>query len=216
MNAIRAPISLSFSSGGAGWAEARMLIGEENFVFPISYLCGGINELLDCVYYLYPCWGHDDYNSEVMEYGEADIPGIFDGKETLMHWTQIPWKTSLMWNGEFDFVCWSFERPINIDKEFDVAITLEVHQEKKGTYNYTIRYKDLCYAVSKAVTDFIVEYGILGGFESAWMKDINLRHLLKIKEIALDESITVTFGAGDDHKVISSIEEEIKLLVKPM
>jgi len=32
----------------------------------------------------------------------------------------------------------------------------------------------------------------------------------------IDESIAVTYGAGNDHKVISSIEEEIKLLVKPM
>jgi len=32
----------------------------------------------------------------------------------------------------------------------------------------------------------------------------------------IDESIAVTFGSRDDHKVISSIEEEIKLLVKPM
>ena len=48
------------------------------------------------------------------------------------------------------------------------------------------------------------------------MKDINLRHFLKIKEIALDESIPVTVGAGDNHKVVSSVEEEIKLLVKTM
>ena len=74
----------------------------------------------------------------------------------------------------------------------------------------------MCYAVSKAITDFIIEYGIIGSFESTWMKDINLRHFLKIKEIALDESIPVTVGAGDNHKVVSSVEEEIKLLVKTM
>lgn len=214
--ATNCPISLCFSSNGAGWAKARLHIGDNDFVFSISYLWPGINELLDCVYYLYPNWGYDDYNLDAMEYGEADLPGVFDGKEMIMHWEQIPWKTTLDWDGEGECVRWSFERPLNIDDDFDVAITLDVHQGEEGKYNYIIRYRDLCYAVSKAITDFIAEYGIIGSFESTWMKDINLRHLLNIKGIALDEAITKNVGAGNHGGVVSSLEEEIKLLLKPM
>ena len=217
MSTASCPISLTFSSTGAGWADAKLCIGEDAFTFSISYLWPGINELLDRVYYLYPKWWHDDYNLDVMEYGEADLPTIIDGKEMIIHWEEIPWKTTpLEWSGEPDSVRWEMERPVNINKDFDVAITLDVWQEKERKYSYTVRYKDLCYAVSKAITDFIAEYGIIGSFESTWMKDMNLRHLLRIKGIALDEAVKVNVGTKNDWKVTSSLKEEIKLLLRPM
>lgn len=215
-NATSRPMSLSFSSSGAGWAKAKIHIRKNVFNFSISYLWPGINELFACVYYLYPNWRYDDYNLDAMEYGEADLPGIFDGKEMIMHWEQIPWKTTLDWDGEGECVRWSFERPLNINDDFDVDITLDVHQEEEGKHSYTIRYKDLCYAVSKAISDFIVEYGIIGSFESTWMRDINLRHLLKIKGIALDMPIKNTYDSKDSYTIHTSIEEELKLLLKPM
>ncbi len=216
MSAASCPISLSFSSSGAGWAKAKLLIGEDAFEFSISYLGNDINDLLDRVYYLYPNWGHDDANWKILEYGEADLPTVFDGKEKIIHWEEIPWKTSLYWDGEGESVRWGFERPVNLDDDFDVDISLDVYQNEEKKYQYSIRYKDLCYAVSKAITDFIAEYGIVGSFDSSWMKDINLRHLLKIKAIALDEAIKENGDTGEKWKVTSSLDEEIKLLLQPM
>ncbi len=216
MNTISCPMSLAFSSSGAGWAEAKLRIGKDAFDFSISYLWAGINELLDRVYYLYPNWGHDDADWNIMEYGEADLPTVFDGKEMIIHWEEIPWKTSLDWDGEGESVRWDFERPVNLDDDFDVVITLAAYKNEERKYKYSIRYKDLCYAVSKAITDFIAEYGIIGYHESTWMKDINLRHFLKIKGIALDEAITENAGYEERWKVTSSLEAEIKLLLKPM
>lgn len=210
------PMSLSFSSNGAGWAKAKLCIEEDTFDFAISYLWPGINELLDCVYYLYPNWRYDNYNLKVMEYSEADIPSNGGEKKTTIHWEQIPWKTSVMWNSEPDFVEWRLERSVNLDDDFDVSVTLDVHQEKNRQYGYIIRYKDLCYAVAKAITNFVAEYGIIGSFESSWMKDINLRHLLKIKGIAMGEAVTENVGAGDNWKITTTLDEEIQLLLKPM
>ena len=209
-------MSLSFSSSGAGWAKAKLLIGEDAFTFSISYLWDDINDLLDRVYYLYPNWGHDDANWNIMEYGESDITSMEDGEETTRHWEEIPWKTTLDWDGEGESVRWTFERPVNLDADFDVSISLDIFQNEEGKYSYTIRYKDLCYAVSKAITDFIAEYGIIGSFESSWMKDINLRHLLRIKGIALNDAVAESVGTGDNWEVTTPLEEEIKLLLKPM
>ncbi len=210
------PMSLSFSSSGAGWAKAKLLIGEDAFDFLISYLWDDISDLLDRVYYLYPNWRHDEVNLNKMEYGEADITSVVDGEEGTRHWVDIPWKTSLFWDGEGESVRWDFERPVNLDDDFDVVISLDVFQNEARKYKYSIRYKDLCYAVSKAITDFSAEYGIVGSFESSWMKDINLRHLLRIKAIALDEAIAENVDTEEKWKVTSSLDEEIKLLLKPM
>ncbi len=211
------PISLSFSARGAGWANARLHIGDDDFVFSISYIGAGINALIERIYYLSPMLGQDDYNLDVMEYGEADITSVISGEEATRHWEQIPWKTTTMiWDGELSFVRLEFERPINLDPDFDVLITLDVHQDVDCKFNYTVRYRDLCYAVAKAITDLIVEYGIIGVYESTWMTDINLRRFLKIKEISLDLPIKKAYDSEDNDVVHTSIEEELKLLLKPM
>ncbi len=215
--ATNRPMSLSFSARGAGWAKARLHIGDDDFVFSISYIGAGINDLIERVYYLSPQLGHDDYDYNVMEYEDAEITSVVNGEEATRHWIDIPWKTMpLVWDGEPDTVCWILERPVNLDSDFDVSITLDVHQDVDGEFNYTVRYRDLCYAVAKAITDLIAEYGLIGVYESTWMTDINLRHFLKIKEIALDLQIKKAHDSEDTDVVHTSLEEELKLLLKPM
>lgn len=48
------------------------------------------------------------------------------------------------------------------------------------------------------------------------MEDINLRQFLRIKEIALDSPIRETSDSEDAYAVHTSVEEELKLLLKPM
>ena len=217
MDTARVPISLAFSARGAGWAEARLHIGDDDFVFSISYIGDGINEFVKRVYYLFPKWRHDDYDYNIMEYGDAEITSVVNGEEATRHWEDIPWKTTpLVWDGEPDTVCWEFERPVNLDPDFDVSITLDVHQDRDCKNNYTVRYRDLCYATAKAITDLLTECGIIGFYESTWMEDINLRQFLRIKEIALDSPIRETSDSKYDYAVHTSIEEELKLLLKPM
>lgn len=215
LDTVNCPISITFSSIGAGWAKARLHIGNDDFVFPISYLEDGIDALIERIYYLSSMLGHDDYNSDLMEYGEAEITSVIDGEEATRHWIEIPWKTTTMvWDGEPLFVRLEFERPLNHDSNFDVLITLDVYQEEHSKYNYTVRYRDLCYAAAKAITDLITEYGLIGVYESTWMPDINLRHFLTIKEIALDMPLKKAYDS--EYAVHTSIEDELKLLLKPM
>ena len=74
----------------------------------------------------------------------------------------------------------------------------------------------MCYATAKAITGLIAEYGLIGVYESTWMADINLRRFLKIKEIALDLPIKKAYDSEDTDAVHTSLEEELKLLLKPM
>ena len=215
--ATKRPMSLSFSARGAGWAKARLHIGDDDFVFSISYIWGGINDFVKRVYYLSPKLGYDAYDSRVMEYEDAEIPSVLDGEDATRYWEDIPWRTTpLEWNSEPDFVRLVFERPINLDSDFGVSITLDVHRDENCQYSYTVRYRDLCYATAKAVTDLITECGIIGFYESTWMEDINLRQFLKIKEIALDMPIKKDRDSEDADAVHTSLEEEFKLLLKPM
>ena len=217
MDTARVPISLAFSARGAGWAEARWHIGDDDFVFSISDIGAGINEFVKRVYYLFPKWRHDDYDYKVMEYEDVEITSVVNGEEATRYWEDIPWKTTpLVWDGEPDTVCWEFERPLNLDPDFDVSITLDVHQDVDSKYNYTVRYRDLCYATAKAITDLFAECGIIGFYESTWMEDINLRQFLRIKEIALDSPIKENSVSEDDYAVHTSVEEELKMLLKPM
>ncbi len=217
MSTASCPLSLAFATTGAGWAEAKILIGADTFDFSISYLGHGIGDLIERIYYLSTDLGYDDYNLAAMEYGEADITSVLDGEEATRHWEQIPWKTTpVVWEGEPDFVRLIFERKVNLDPDFDVSVTLDVHQQENRKYEYTVRYRDLCYATAKAVTALLIEYGIVGFYESAWMPDINLRHFLKIKEIALNEPIKTCYDSKEPYMVHSSLEEELGLLLKPM
>ncbi|MCR5767256.1 MAG: hypothetical protein K6G45_02050, partial [Lachnospiraceae bacterium] len=158
-----------------------------------------------------------DYDYNVMEYEDAEITSVVNGEEKTRQWIDIPWKTTpLVWDGEPDTVCWEFERPVNLDSDFEVSITLDVHQNEDCKYNYTVRYRDLCYATAKAVTDLIIECGVIGFYETTWMEDINLRQFLTIKAIALDVPIKKAYNSEGAYSVHTSIEDELKLLLKPM
>ncbi len=219
MSNTNCPVSMEIIPGGVGWADVKVNIFEVSFTFVISYIGDSISDLVERVYYLYPIFDHDDYDYRIMEYYEEVEAGeIIDGEEIGPEWENIPWRTELLWDGEGSSVKWTFERPKTIKADCDLTLTLEVSQEEESIHHYTVRYKDFCYALAKAVTEVFVRYGIVGYFESTWMEDINLRHFLRIKEFALDESIKVDTESPyfKDNTFPTRLGQELDLLLKPM
>ncbi len=213
------PVSLEFVPGGGGWAKVKMKIFDDSFTFPISYIGDSVHALVERIYYLYPDWYHDESDYRVMEYyDDVEAVSTIDGVTAKRKWSNVPWRTQLIWDGEGTFVNVNFERPKTIEVNCDVTITLDVHQDGEAVHTYHVRYMDLAYALAKGVTELLVRYGIVGYYESTWMEDINIRHFLRIKEIALNETIELE---ADDQKADNDIYksrlgQEMDLLIRPM
>ena len=83
MGNMNCPIMLEVKPDGAGWAEIKMHIGKDDYVFTVSYIGEDIHDLIEKVYYLYPDWGHDDHNNKVMEYyDDVEIESTIDGVDS--------------------------------------------------------------------------------------------------------------------------------------
>jgi len=213
------PVLLEFIPGGAGWAKIIMKIYDDSFTFPISYIGDSVYGLVERIYYLYPDWNHDDCDYRVMEYyDDIEVVSTVDGVTVNRVWSNVPWRTQLIWDGEGKFVNVYFERPKTIEANCDVTITLDVHQEKESVHSYYVKYMDLAYALAKGVTELLVKYGIVGYYESTWMDDVNIRHFLRIKEIALNAAIELEADdEGADSDIYKSrLGQEMDLLIMPI
>ena len=207
MSDYKCPLSLEIIPSGAGWADVKLDIGDDHFDCMLSYIGDSIHDPIERVYYLYPDWNHDDYNS-IMEYDEVPVKEV---------WSDVPRRTELFWNGEGSSVRWTMERPATIENEFNVTIMLEVSQEEESSHTYQVKYKDLCYAVAKGVTEILVRYGLIGYYETTWMEDINIRHFLHIKEIALDMKIELESDPQESRSIYTTrLGQEMDLLIKPL
>ena len=85
-------------------------------------------------------------------------------------------------------------------------------------YHYEVPYRDLCYAVAKACTEMLKEYGFYGYHHSTYVQDMNVRYLLFIKSIALDnfEARQLTYYKEKDHGETSDFIKEMDLLLFDM
>ena len=218
MSDYRCPLSLEIIPRGTGWADVKLDIGDDRFDCVISYIGDSIHDLIERVYYLYPDWPHDSYDYRIMEYYDEVKPvSTIDGATDKHVWSDVPKRTEMVWDREGSSVKWTLERPATLESEFNVIITLEVLQEEESARIYQVKYKDLCYAVAKGATEVLVWYGLIGYYESTWMEDINIRHFLHIKEIALDMKIEMESAHKESHTIFSTrLGQEMDLLIRPL
>ena len=173
---------------GAGWTDVYLDIGNDSHYFIISYVWGDqFNDLIKNLYYMYP---------NELEDNEIYQNGTFE------------------WDEEDGNSKWTFEREKNRNKEFDLKITIE---HNGNHYEYTVRYKEFCYAVAKACTEALKECGFVGYKETTYTQDINLRELIYLKAIALDCIEAVSIVSEDDNwKYCSDFNKEIEILLFDM
>ena len=216
-------ISMRLVPYGAGWSDVYLDIGEDKLYFIISYLGGTFTDLLATLYYLYPenkdpgneenyvdCqWGLIE-NGEVVEIAER----IEKTPATII---PIPTKGDFTWDEEGAFSNWVIEREPTLNTDFDIKISIDILRSEAKHYEYTVRYKDFCYAVAKACTEALKSHGIYGYHHSVFSDDMHLRYLIFLKCVALDnfEARSLT-DMGEKNGEGSSFEKEIELLLFDM
>lgn len=215
---------------GAGWTDLYADFGDGELYFILSNSMGSdFSELVHALYYMYP--EQNDYNNpEDIDYkigvveeinGEEVITEIYDRfcDETLLRSCRyIPWKTKFSWDEEGSWSTWTLERIPDMNAEFMLKVTIDVDRSEEKHYEYEISYKDMCYAVSDALTKALKKHGFWGYHYATFTDDVNVRHLLFLKSIALEnmEARELTRYSEKGKGETSDFEKEMELLLFDM
>ncbi len=209
----------------AGWSEVQFNYQDKILHFLISYCFDEqLDDLLETLYYLNP-----------------NVCDTADPNERLFEeWKEVVHKTggyhyaylssSFMWNEEPAANKWTISRDFveSGDKEWDYSFNLHIKiakltdpdwdaEKSPEVYSFDIKYCDFCYAVAKAITEMIKKYGFYGYHMSTYNQDLNMRYLLSIKSIALNNFEAVQLNNLPNNDGCASIfEKELELLMFDM
>lgn len=177
---------------GGGWTDVYLNIGADKLYFIASNSMGSsFSELVETLYYL--STDNDDY---------VELDKDFDG---------------FTWDEEGASSTWRFELSPPYDENSMLKLAIDINRNESKHYEYEIKYKDMCYAVAKTLTNVLKSYGIMGYHRSTYTDDINMRHFLYLKAVALDyENIQKYTDLGDGKGVASDFEKELELLLFDM
>jgi hypothetical protein len=169
----------------------------------------GFPALLESVYRLYPLLKEYTSSSYIEE---VKITQIIDGDKMEL-W--VPEKAKFYWDEEGVIIDWVISKDPFIQEEFDINIKLNIYGEEDETKEFTVSYKDFCYALAKAITQTLKKYGINGFYRGYCSADINIRQFLHIKAIALGakDYIDIFWTKDGD---CSDLNKEIELLMLDM
>ena len=220
-------IELKLVPYGAGWTDVYFNIGNDKLYFIISSsLDDQFFKLLEALYYLHPDQNDPKRNDDI-EYwdgvcerknGHYKVIKIMERcKEYPAIIVPIPHKAELHWNEEGSFSHWVFTREPTEETDFELQIDICIHRDEQKHYSYQVNYKDFCYAVAKTCTEVLKSHGIYGYHHSTYEDDINLRHLLFIKAVALNCLETrILKDNGHGLGESTSFEKELELLLFDM
>ena len=182
---------------GGGWTDVYVTFDKEELYFIITEMWGdNFQTLLRALYFLYPAHTDDEYAEHFMDYkigysenDDYSITKIVDSVSELPKgtpFTNIPWKTEFEWDDERTCCAkWQIERNPDTSPEFDITIKIDISGDEQKHYEYTVPYKDMCYAVADACTKALKKHGFLGFHKATFYEDMSIRYLLLIKAIAL-------------------------------
>lgn len=213
---------------GGGWEDVYLDIGGDHHYFVISTVMGcGFERLMQVLYYLYPNNGDPEEDWDIVDVKEGilndahEIVRMQDVGEALEPGTvlrYIPWKARFTWDEEGSYSTWELEREPNEENDFVLHLRISFDRGEKKQYSYQVRYADLCYAVADAATRALKKHGIYGYHHSVYCKDMNLRHLLFLKAVALDnyEARTLTCYEEKGKGETTNLQAELELLLFDM
>ena len=152
---------------------------------------------MKALYYIYPeQYDPDSENADDIIASKICITnektGVISLYESLdeitppVAYSELPWKAEFDWDEESAHSHWRLERTPTLDTDFMLKINIEICRNKDNKFTYEVRYKDFCYAVAKACTIALKEYGFYGYHYSIYYEDLHIRYLLFIKAVALD------------------------------
>lgn len=224
-------IQMNLIPRGAGWLHMHLHIGDEKIGFVISSALGDrFERLLRLMYHLYPdnndpefeenvyCWqGLCKWSDDKDDYEVVKIVERITDEPYPHTFRDIPWKAELCWDAEGSDCQWVIEREPTLETDFNIKLHIK-YSDEENERCYEVRYKDFCYAISKACTEVIKTHGIMGYHQSTYEEDIPLRYLLYLKAIALDKLDWLRLQDVEDEQwaYSSNFEKEMELLLFDM
>lgn len=211
----------------AGWFDIEFNIENDSLNFQVSYALGdSFNKLLHILYHFYPDNNDPEFEEDVVCYKairesmHSDniieiTEKIPDNIEECLFY-DVPYKVELYWDEEGSYSKWIFEREPTLDTDFMIKIDIFICRGSEKYYSYKVRYKDLCYAVAKGCTEVVKSYGIYGYHKRVYEEDMNLRYLLFLKSVALDNFEARELNYDKKNAPYSSLEKELELLMFDM
>ena len=218
---------------GGGWTDVHLDICGDHLYFIISGMQGDqFEELLRSLYYLHPKSDHHEDVTNLIDtkvgimdltpsgYKVIEIVDDISCNDNPLAYCDIPWKASFEWDGEITHSSWTLQRIPDLDTDFILTIDIRhIHEDGSNhLYHYEVPYKDFCYAAAKACTEMLKEYGFYGYHCSTYVQYMNVRYLLFIKSIALDnfEVRELTHYKERGHGETSNFDKELELLLFDM
>ena len=201
-------IRIKLTPSGAQYLHFEMDIQGDHLEFlPASTMGDQFGAVISALYTLFHEHddGHEEWRSR--EY-------LSDEKH-VVH-TAV---TKVEWDNEGDIIdiIMSRKYEVDIDYENDL-LEIEIKNYDKVLKKYTVQTKDLCYAVAKACTDVLKEYGFYGYRYSTEHDCFKLHQLLYIKSFALlnFEARELFIENEKEWARRTSFEKEIELLLFDM
>lgn len=193
------PVQFSISEMFHGHTLVKVDFGEKSDEFCVAnYLDSDFFDLLEVLFWMNP----DLYREGLEPLRTAQRKSYVFKSESNSYW--------LYWNLEGSDVYLTL-RPVGTMP--DGNIELKIERDDEMWIQTIVPYKALCYTVVKAVNDLMAKQGFLGICWSNESKDLNLRHFLHLKAIAMD------MGPIDDcdgFTSYSKLEDDLKLVALPM
>jgi hypothetical protein len=174
------PLEIELIPRGAGWTYVCLTTGGERIDFVISNVMGGqFSDLVRILYFFSPGQYDSDSPNWFIECADGDftldeVPPKVAAEfrahnKTTVHYVDIPHRAEFQWDEEPGFSHWILERVPNLHEDFNVKLHIKIQRcgqhdgvydlEFEKEYDFEFRYKDLCYAVAKAYTKVLKEFG---------------------------------------------------------
>lgn len=220
-------ISIELVPCGADLLKVVWHIGGRRHLFWVSSAMGyQFSSFVGAVYQLYSEETDPHHrNRNTGHKGRIYYPG----SDSSLLEDEVRVSTYVHWDGEcgrlygitFSRICKNWNYPVS---DGDDVVTINLGDE----FTYTVDGRDLCYAVAKAYTDAIKQYGFYGYYSSTggncngFGDIIDLHMILFIKAYALGgmevRKLTTTWVDREncDHAESSPFEKEIELLLFDM
>ena len=201
-------INIKLTPSGAQFLHFEMDVAGDKFDFlPASTVGGQFGAFVSAVYKLFI----EDVDDEHTEWGKRKY---LSDENHVIH-TVL---TKVSWDEEGTDIDIFFSRKVmaEIDYENDV-LDVEIRCYDDILKKYTLKTKDFCYAVAKACTEILKEYGFYGYRYSTEYDYFILHQLLYIKCFALGNfEARVLTDADDEFTKKTSFEKEMELLMFDM
>ena len=210
------PLKFAVSDCESGWTYMTLDFNGTVIETYISYLGYQPSALLEATRIFH---SHDISYNEGYGYSHIDIEETEDADSSDGIWFVVPMIVKFQWVEEPMLTTWNIVRDAkDIGKEdFPLKIRIARTTDKVVNHEFTVQYRDLCYAVAKCYTELLKRYGFSGYYHGSYGDDINIRQLLEIKGYAL--GLTRNLYAEDESKSYRlqlTPDEELELLKMDM